>query len=219
MRVELARSAGGEHHGVGRDLLAAALDGGGLGGGRPVADEQVDAADASVPEHEIHQERVLDDAHAAGPQPRDERLLDRGARGIPSRVQDARIRVRRLQSLDERAFGIAVERDAEVDEFADARGSLFGEHAHGGGVVEARPRGERVADVVGDPVVVEHDAGDAALRVAGVGVLEHVLRHERDAAAVLDRVQRDREAGDARSDDDDLDAIRSLSFVSLARSA
>ena len=53
------------------------------------------------------------------------------------------------------------------------------------GVIEARPRGERVADVVGDAVVVEHDAGDAALRVAGVGVLEHVLRHERDAAAVL----------------------------------
>ncbi len=42
------------------------------------------------------------------------------------------IRVRRLESLDERAFGVAVERDAEVDEFADARGSLFGEHAHGG---------------------------------------------------------------------------------------
>ena len=132
VRVELARAAGGEDDGVGRDLLAATPDGGGLGGRRPVADEQVDAADASVPDHEIHQERVLDDAHAAGPEPRDERLLDRGARGIPARVQDARIRVRRLETLDERALGVAVERDAEVDEFADARGALVGEHAHGG---------------------------------------------------------------------------------------
>ena len=62
--------------------------------------------------------------------------------------------------------------------------------------------GQRVADVVFGAVVVEHHAGDAALRVAGVGVLEHVLGHERDAAAVLDRVQRDGEPGDAAADDD-----------------
>ena len=75
------------------------------------------------------------------------------------------------------------------------------------GSLSPAPAVERVADVVLGAVVVEHHAGDAALRVAGVGVLEHVLGHEGDAAAVLDRVQRDGEPGDAAADDDGVHAV------------
>ena len=117
--------------------------------------------------------------------------------------------MRGLEALDERAVGVAVERDAEVDRARGCARALVDEHAHGLGVAEPRAGDERVADVVVDAVVVEHDAGDAALRVAGVGVLEHVLRHERDAAAVLDGVQRDGQSGDAAADDDDAAAAPS----------
>ena len=147
---------------------------------------------------------MLDHPHHARAEPGDEGLLDGRARGIPSRMQDARIRVRRLEALHERALGVAVEGDAEVDELADARRTLFGQHAHGDRVIEPRTGGEGVADVVLDAIVVEHDARDAALGVARVGVLEHVLRHERDAASVVHGVQRRDESGDAAPDDDDV---------------
>ena len=113
--------------------------------------------------------------------------------------------MRGLETLHEVAVGVAVEGDAERDELADAGRPLVDEHAHGLGVAEARAGDERVADVVLGAVVGEHHAGDAALRVAGVGVLEHVLRHEGDAASALHGVQRDGEPGDAAADDDGVD--------------
>ena len=110
--------------------------------------------------------------------------------------------MRRLETLDERAVRAAVEGDAEVDQLADAGGPLVDQDPDRLGIAQPGAGGQRVADVVLGAIVVEHHAGDPALRVAGVGVLEHVLGHEGDAAAVLDRVQRHREAGDPAADDD-----------------
>ncbi len=185
VRVQLARTAGGEHHGIGIHPFAHAVDVRCRPGCRDIADQQVDTRDAAVVQHEVDQERVLDHADIARPQPCDEGLLDRRARGVAARVQDARVRVGGFEALDEVAVGAAVERDAEGDQLADARGPLVDQHPHGLGVAESGSRGQGVADVVLGAVVVEHHTGDAALRVAGVGVLEHVLGHERHPAAVL----------------------------------
>ncbi len=145
---------------------------------------------------------MLDHPHRARTQPRHERLLDRRAGGIAARVQDARVGVGRLESLDEIAVAVAVECHTEVDQLADARRALVHEHSHGLGIAQARSGDERVADVVLAAVVREHDPGDAALGVTRVGVLENVLRDQRDAASALDGVQGHRQPGDPAADDD-----------------
>ena len=202
MRVQLAGSTGGQNHRVGVDPLPAPGDVRGPGACRDVADQQLDTRDAPSVEHQVDQEGVFDHADVARAQPRDECLLDRGAGRVAPGVEDARVRVRGFETLDERTVRAAVECDAEVDQLADAGGTLVDEDPDRLGIAQTGAGGQRVADVVFGAIVGEHHAGDPALRVAGVGVLEHVLGHEGDPAAVFDRVQRHREAGDPAADHD-----------------
>ena len=116
-------------------------------------------------------------------------------------MQDARIGVRRLQALEEVAVGVAIERDTQSDELPDACGALIDQDSHGLGVGEAGARPQGVGDVIGDAVVGEHHARDAALGVAGVGVFEHVLGDEGHTHPGRDRMEGDRQSGDAASDE------------------
>ena len=199
VRVELPSPAGREDHRVGRDPLAHRR--------RPVAHEQIDPDDATCLDDEVAQERLLDDPHRGGPHARDERPLDRAPRGIPAGVQHPRVGVGRLEALHEPAGGLAVERDAPRDQLADARRALVDQHARRLGVGQPRAGDEGVAQVRRRAVVVEHHAGDPALREAGVRVLERVFRHEGDATSGCHGVQRRRQSGDARADDHDRGAV------------
>ena len=81
-----------------------------------VADEQLDAARRGRRRARGRSgTRARSTRDVARAQPRDERLLDRGAGGVAAGVQDARVRVRRLETLHERAVRAAVERHAEGD--------------------------------------------------------------------------------------------------------
>ena len=207
VRVELPRTPRREHDRVRREHLAA----------RVVA-PQVDARCASCRpvDDEVDEERVLDDSHRARAQTRDEGFLDRGAGGIPARVQDAGVRVRRLETLHEVTVRRTVELDTERDQLTDAAGALLGEHADGVGIAESRTGDEGVVDVILDTVVVEHDPCDAALRVAGVGVFEDVLRHERHATTRIGSVQRRGQPGDTGPDHHGLE--RGHGFAASMRS-
>ena len=68
-----------------------------------------------------------------------------------------------------------VEVDAQMDQLADARGSVADDGAHGGAVAQSRARLERVLDMQFKGILVAPDAGHTALRPGGVGVGgEHV---------------------------------------------
>ena len=219
VRVQLAGAARREDHGVGGEPLAASgLAGGGVAGSRGV-DEQVDARHPAAVHHEIDEEGVLDDPHRTGTHALDESVLDRAAGRISARVQHARIRVRRLEALHERAVGAAVERHTLFDELADAGGALFDEHAHRVGVRQPGAGDEGVVQMRGGAVVVEHHPGDPALRVPGVGVVEHVFRDEGHVASGCHGVQRRRQARDARPDDDHRGHGRAASMRSSATRA
>jgi hypothetical protein len=165
---------------------------------------------------EVHEEGVLDDADGALAQAGDESLLDHRAGGVAARVQDARVGVRRLEALHELAVGSPVEGDPEVDQLGCGLGPSSAS-TRTARLAEPGTCDEGVADVIGDAVVVEHDAGDPALGVPRVGVLEHVLRDEGHAASGCRGVQRRREPGDPRPDDDDVDRAVTASPPACAR--
>ena len=129
--------------------------------------QQVDAGDAAGLEHEVDEERVLDHAHLARAQPR---------RPAPSRSP---FRWRRRPSAgcagrSARPRGPCT--NAPSASRSNATPSAISSRMRAGpsstrtrtasGSLEPGARGQRVADVIFRAVVVEHHAGDAALRVA-----------------------------------------------------
>ncbi len=196
MPVEASASAGCEH-----DRVGTAFDDGAGCLEQPCADG-APALDEEVDEH-----RALVDVHGAPPYGRDECRLDRGAGRVSARVQDARPRVRGLESPLEARLA-AIERDAEADEVAHPGRSLVAEHAHRFRVGEAGTRLDRVGEVPLRAVVGEECRRDAALRVPGVALGELGLRDELDGVPGIRGPNRGPESRDAAADDEDACHVR-----------
>ncbi len=96
-----------------------------------------------------------------------------------------------------------VEVDAQGDEFADARGSLADDDAHGGLVAEARPGFERVLDVQLEGILVAPHAGHAALRPGGAAVGGSALGDD-GHPPLRGGLEREGQTGHAAADDDEI---------------
>ena len=134
--------------------------------------------------------------------------LDEAAGRIPTGVQDARHRVRRLQAARPIAHGLErrhgsvsrIEGDTERDEVENARGPLLRQHANGRRVAQPGPGVERVARVQLRTIVAEHRSRDTALRPRRRTRGQHVFRDDRHIV-VPRGPDRGDEPGHAAADD------------------
>ena len=98
-----------------------------------------------------------------------------------------------------------VELDAELDEVADARGRLVGQHRDGARPAEAAARAERVLGVQRRSVVLPDRRRDPALREEARRREQRPLR-EHEHVALGGGAERREEPGDAAADDDERQA-------------
>ena len=103
-----------------------------------------------------------------------------------------------------------VELDAELDEVADARRRLLGEHGDGARAAEAAARAERVLRVQGRVVVLAHGGGDPALCEQARRGEERPLRED-EHVALARGAERGEEAGDAAAHDDERELVIAVS--------
>ena len=97
-----------------------------------IAVDDFQRGDGAVAEHEVRGEGVFAYVDArVGAHGADQRHLDGEARGVAPRVEDARVAVGCFEAFRQLAVAV-IEGDAERDEFPDARGAFFAEHADGG---------------------------------------------------------------------------------------
>ena len=103
------------------------------------------------------------------------------------------------------ALGL-VERGAPLDELADVPRRLADDHLDDLAIAQPGAGGERVGDVILEPVVGAQHAGDAALGVVAVGLLELVLGDDQRREPRIDRHRRP-QPGDAAADDQHVDEV------------
>ena len=172
--VQLADTAGGEHHRTRRDAEWPAC-----------RIERDDPDSAPVLDDEPAHFGVLQDgdlgqvvcnggqaAHQLGTGP------------VAIGVQDARARVRRLEAEPEPAVVAAVELGAELQQLANAFRALGHQHPNGLGIREPVARFERVLRMQGRRVTGTDGHGNAALRPRRGAVGELALREQHGAAAL-----------------------------------
>ena len=122
------------------------------------------------------------------------------ARGIPLRVKDPPLAVRRL--LGECEFGaFLVELGPPPDELADAQGTFLDQGADRLPDAEAVARLDGVIEVDGDLVLVGQDHGHAALGVLGAALRRRVLGDHEDIAVPCE-LDGCTETGDTAADDE-----------------
>ena len=114
-------------------------------------------------------------------------LLDDGphdlAAGLVAQgVDDPRVRVAPFAAQGDVAVDL-VEMRAPVDQLADPIGCLADDHLDDLGVAEPLAGGQRVGDVVVEPVLGVEDAGDPALGVVAVALADLVLGDDQHAVA------------------------------------
>src|SRR6185312_2405449 len=206
VRVELARAAAREDHGIGSE------------DSRPAERiDHLDAGDRTVGDDQLRDEAVLEHADAGALDSVGERLLDRETGRVAAGVEHPGARVRGLATACELAAD-AIELDSELLKLADAVGALRAEDPHESRIGEASARTQRVRDVLLDAVVGEQCGRDPTLRIAGVALGELRLRDERHVVART-RLERGHEPGDAGADDDDVAHGRAASILSRATRA
>ena len=129
-------------------------------------------------------ELVLVQLHpAAGSEHLGQRAGHHAPGGVAARVDDPRHRVGAFLAQDELAVAL-VELGAQLLQFADARGTLLHQHAHGLDVAETDAGLERVVEVQVGRVVLAHSGGYAALSQKGGGLIERALGDEAHVPAV-----------------------------------
>ncbi len=113
-----------------------------------------------------------------------------------ARVDDAPAAVAALEAE------AVVELDAELDEVADPRRRLLGQHRDGARAAEPAACSQRVLRVQRRVVVLPDGGRDAALREQARRREQRPLREHEDVA-LGGRAERREEAGDAAADDDE----------------
>ena len=198
--VDLAGSAGGQHHGRRRQRVdAAAVDvqrvdavaTRGLGALEMARRDEVDRHPA-LAQRDVRMAPCLGQQH----------LVDRAAGGI-GRVCNAAHGVTSFtgQVQPERAARVGRERDALVHQPLHGRSTLLGDEARGVLVDQAGAGVLRVANVRVDTVVAAQHADDAALRPCGGG-LRQVAFGQHHHRATPGQLERHRQAGQPGTDHD-----------------
>ena len=145
----------------------------------------------------------------------DQRTLHLGAGGGTAGVDDARRRMATLASERERPRRLAVELDAERDQFLHTSGSLVDQDAHGFLVAQPGASGERVGEVqVRRVLVAAQHCGHAPLGPARGRLGQRALGQDPEGEARA--VRRDRpgqtdrggQSGDAAAQDQDVEGSR-----------
>ncbi len=166
--VELPRTARGQHHLGGPDLLHRAL---GVEGPHSHAPTTLD--------DEVHGEPLLEDSGRAAAHGGDQGPLHLGPRGGSPGVQDPGGGMAAFSGQGEIPPGLAVEHRTEPDQLVDTTRPLVDEHPHGVDVTESGPRRQGVGQMkVGGVLVASHRGGDAPLgpargRLGQIGFGEH----------------------------------------------
>ena len=169
------------------------------GGDLPAVGDDADAAVVVAP-HRGHP-LALDDPDARVR----ERALGEHARhtvagGGAARVHDPAAAV---AAFEPEAL---VELHAELDEVADPRGRLLGQHRDGARPAEPAARAQRVLRVQRGVVVLPDRRRDAALGEEAVRPQERALREDEDVGLAR-RAQGGEEAGDSAAHDDEAEPV------------
>ena len=212
VRVEGARTAGGEDDRVRREALQVAVGAEQNRAAHPAA-RQDEVDEHGVFAHEQAGPGAVDSrGERAGPfrafpHGGDQGGLDGGAGRVAAGVQHARPRMRGFEPAGDPGF-IPVEVDAEADEVPHPGGTLRAQHPDGGGIAEARPGPQGVDHMGFHRVVGEHRRGDATLGVPGVAVRQGRLGHQGDGVAGVGRPDGGDQSGQAAADDEDVGHFR-----------
>ena len=93
-----------------------------------------------------------------------------------------------------------VEMGAPADQLIDPIGCFPYHHLHDLGLAQPLARGQRVGDVVVEPVFRVEDAGNTSLRVMAVALADFILGHDQ-RTIVIEYPERCADTGDAATDD------------------
>lgn len=189
VRVERARSACREDHGIRRQIRD------------PAVLQLADAARHPSLDEEVHHKGVLGHLDRGRPHGRDQSGGDRRAGRVAAGMHDARVAVCGLLAQQERAVSGTIEGGAAGDELGDACRSIRHEHVDRRGVGEAGAGGQRVVSVQRRRVAGAVHPGDPALRERGAAAADGVLRDHAHTVPCGARMQRGGQPGDAAADD------------------